>query len=435
MRVEHDGRYAVVASQGGAPKHPVWYHNVVADPHVTLQDGPVVRDMVAHEAVGDGEAGVVGPRRAGVPGLRRLPARTERADPAVRARTCRQRLHARLGRRPRRARGRAPAARVERADPRARAAARCGCGCSCCGVCRTDLHLAEGDLPPRAPAGRARPRGGRAWSTRVGPGADAVRGRRPGRRRLAGGHRRHAAGSAARAREPVPRPRRSPAGTRDGGYAERAVVDEAFAYALPDGARRRARRAAAVRRDHRLPRAAARRGRRRAAGWASTASARSAHLTAQVALHAGRAGARADPRRGATASWRSSSGVDSVGDATDAPPEPLDGAILFAPAGELVPVALRALDRGGTLAVAGIYLSDIPRAATTHDELFQERHAAQRHRQHPRRRRGVARAWRGRHGDPGHDRAVPDGRRADARARRPRGRPLQRRRRPAPVNG
>ena len=52
MRVEHDGRYAVVASQGGAPEHPVWYHNVVADPRVTLQDGPVVRDMVAHEAVG-----------------------------------------------------------------------------------------------------------------------------------------------------------------------------------------------------------------------------------------------------------------------------------------------------------------------------------------------------------------------------------------------
>ena len=43
MRVEHDGRYAVVASLGGAPKHPVWYHNLVADPHVELQDGPVAR--------------------------------------------------------------------------------------------------------------------------------------------------------------------------------------------------------------------------------------------------------------------------------------------------------------------------------------------------------------------------------------------------------
>jgi deazaflavin-dependent oxidoreductase (nitroreductase family) len=52
MRVEHDGRYAVVASQGGAPEHPKWYHNLVADPHVVLQDGPAVTDMRAHEAHG-----------------------------------------------------------------------------------------------------------------------------------------------------------------------------------------------------------------------------------------------------------------------------------------------------------------------------------------------------------------------------------------------
>ncbi|MFE1136554.1 nitroreductase family deazaflavin-dependent oxidoreductase, partial [Streptomyces mutabilis] len=45
MRVEHEGRYAVVASLGGAPKHPVWYHNVKADPRVELQDGPVKQDM------------------------------------------------------------------------------------------------------------------------------------------------------------------------------------------------------------------------------------------------------------------------------------------------------------------------------------------------------------------------------------------------------
>ena len=52
MRVEHQGRYAVVASLGGAPKNPVWYHNVVADPHVELQDGPVVQEMVARELHG-----------------------------------------------------------------------------------------------------------------------------------------------------------------------------------------------------------------------------------------------------------------------------------------------------------------------------------------------------------------------------------------------
>ncbi|MEU2512949.1 nitroreductase family deazaflavin-dependent oxidoreductase [Streptomyces syringium] len=53
MRVEHDGAYAVVASQGGAPKHPVWYHNLVADPRVELQDGPVRQDMTAREVTGE----------------------------------------------------------------------------------------------------------------------------------------------------------------------------------------------------------------------------------------------------------------------------------------------------------------------------------------------------------------------------------------------
>jgi len=52
MRVEHEGRYAVVASFGGAPKHPVWYHNIVAHPHVELQDGPVKQDMIAREVAG-----------------------------------------------------------------------------------------------------------------------------------------------------------------------------------------------------------------------------------------------------------------------------------------------------------------------------------------------------------------------------------------------
>jgi deazaflavin-dependent oxidoreductase (nitroreductase family) len=56
MRVEHDGRYAVVASMGGAPKHPVWYLNLQADPHVSLQDGPVLGDYTAREATGDERA-------------------------------------------------------------------------------------------------------------------------------------------------------------------------------------------------------------------------------------------------------------------------------------------------------------------------------------------------------------------------------------------
>lgn len=56
MRVEHEGTYAVVASLGGAPKHPVWYYNVVADPRVELQDGPVRQDMVAREVTGEEKA-------------------------------------------------------------------------------------------------------------------------------------------------------------------------------------------------------------------------------------------------------------------------------------------------------------------------------------------------------------------------------------------
>ena len=56
MRVEHDGRYAIVASLGGAPRHPVWYHNVKADPRVELQDGDVTRDFVAREVVGEEKA-------------------------------------------------------------------------------------------------------------------------------------------------------------------------------------------------------------------------------------------------------------------------------------------------------------------------------------------------------------------------------------------
>ncbi len=56
MRVEHDGRYAVVASKGGAPTHPVWYFNLAADPRVELQDGPAKADMVAREATGDEKA-------------------------------------------------------------------------------------------------------------------------------------------------------------------------------------------------------------------------------------------------------------------------------------------------------------------------------------------------------------------------------------------
>ena len=75
------------------------------------------------------------------------------------------------------------------------------------------------------------------------------------------------------------------------------------------------------------------------------------------------------PRR---RSWRRELGAASVGEADAQPPEPLDAAILFAPVGTLVLPALAALDRGGTLAIAGIHLSDIP-ALNYEDYLFEER--------------------------------------------------------------
>lgn len=56
MRVEHDGTYAAVASLGGSPKHPLWYHNLVADPRAEVQDGPVHRDMIAREVTGEEKA-------------------------------------------------------------------------------------------------------------------------------------------------------------------------------------------------------------------------------------------------------------------------------------------------------------------------------------------------------------------------------------------
>jgi propanol-preferring alcohol dehydrogenase len=156
----------------------------------------------------------------------------------------------------------------------------------------------------------------------------------------------------------------------DGGYAEYAVVDEDYAYHLPDvfddehaapllcagiigyRALRRAR----------LPEG----GRLGIYGFGA-----SAHLAAQVAMYEG-ATVHVLTRSPDAQRLALELGAASVGGATDNPPEPLDAAILFAPAGELVPVALRALDRGGTLSVSGIYLTDIP-ALHYERDLFYER--------------------------------------------------------------
>jgi propanol-preferring alcohol dehydrogenase len=156
----------------------------------------------------------------------------------------------------------------------------------------------------------------------------------------------------------------------DGGYAEYVTVHESFAYAIP--AAFTDEQAApllcagiigyrALRRS-KLPQG----GRLGIYGFGG-----SAHLTAQIAIAEG-ARVHVMTRAAAARELALQLGAISVGDAADKPPEPLDAAILFAPVGTLVPGALEALDRGGTLAIAGIYLSDIP--PLDYDRhLFQER--------------------------------------------------------------
>ncbi len=81
MRVEHDGKYAAVASMGGAPTHPVWYHNIAADPHVELQDGPEPVDMTAREVTGDERAEWWGYATAVWPDYDDYQAKTDRVIP------------------------------------------------------------------------------------------------------------------------------------------------------------------------------------------------------------------------------------------------------------------------------------------------------------------------------------------------------------------
>ena len=81
MRVEHEGRYAAVASLGGAPKHPVWYYNLVQNPHVELQDGPVKRDYQAREVSGDERAAWWERAVAAFPDYADYQAKTERQIP------------------------------------------------------------------------------------------------------------------------------------------------------------------------------------------------------------------------------------------------------------------------------------------------------------------------------------------------------------------
>jgi len=261
----------------------------------------------------------------------------------------------------------APLRRVERADP-APAAGQLRVRVSCCGVCRTDLHLAEGDLAPR----RAAVTPGHeivGYVDAVGAAADRFAvGDRVGVAWLAStdGSCRYCR----RGDENLCAAATFTGWDLDGGYADFCIVDERFGYRLPpeisDEHAAPLLCAGIIGYRSLLASGVAPGGRLGVYGFGG-----SAHLTVQVALHLGMR-VHVLTRGSHNQELARALGVDSVGEAAAAPPEPLDGAILFAPAGELVPVALKALDAGGTLAVAGIWLSEIP-ALNYEAELFRER--------------------------------------------------------------
>ncbi|MHB9864072.1 zinc-binding alcohol dehydrogenase family protein [Streptomyces sp. YIM S03343] len=237
-----------------------------------------------------------------------------------------------------------------------------------CGVCRTDLHVTEGDLPVHRPGVTP---GHEVVGTVAATGA-AVTGFAVGDR-VGVAWLRHTDGTCAycrRGAENLCPASRYTGWDADGGYAEYTTVPADFAHRLPAGlddvalapllcagiiGHRALRRTA-------LPPG----GRLGLYGFGG-----SAHLCAQVALAEGATvhvlTRGADARRLAL-----ELGAASARDAYEPPPEPLDGAILFAPVGDLVPVALRALDRGGILAIAGIHLSDTP-PLHYETELFYEK--------------------------------------------------------------
>jgi propanol-preferring alcohol dehydrogenase len=225
-----------------------------------------------------------------------------------------------------------------------------------CGICRTDLHVIEAELPPQ----RAQIVPGHQVVGVVECCGAAVT-------RFAAGDRvgiawlRSTCGSCRYCRagqENLCPQARFTGYHEDGGYAERAVVREDFAYRLPpqlDPAATTPLLCAGIIGYRALRRAAIRPGCRLGLyGFGS-----SAHIAIQVARHLGctvyvmtRDARHQELARTLGAAW--------AGDASATPPEKLDSAVLFAPVGDLVLPALEALDQGGTLALAGIYVSDIP---------------------------------------------------------------------------
>ena len=239
---------------------------------------------------------------------------------------------------------------------------------SACGLCRTDLHVIEGDLPlHRCPLVPGHQVVGRV--ARAGPGTSRFRtGERVGIAWL-----RFTCGACPYCRrdaENLCANARFTGWDADGGFAEFAVVPEAFAYAIPDvftDVEAAPLLCAGIIGYRALKRSGVRPGERLALyGFGS-----SAHVTLQVArawgcevLVATRESSHRELARSLGASW--------VGDLGTPLPAKANGAILFAPAGELVPRALENLDHGGTLVLAGIYMTDVP-PLPYESSLFHER--------------------------------------------------------------
>jgi len=235
-----------------------------------------------------------------------------------------------------------------------------------CGVCRTDLHIRDGELRgsrlPVVP-------GHQIVASVLAAGAEAEleAGGRVGVPWL--GWTDGTCRFCASGRENLCLLARFTGLDVDGGYATRAVADAAFVHPLPDAFAdlEAAPLLCAGLIGHRALRLAGDPARLGLYGFGAAA-----HIVCQVAVHEGRR-VFAFTRAGDEASRRFARelGCEWAGDALGPPPEPLDAAIIFAPAGELVPAALRAVDRGGTVVCGGIHMSDIP--SFPYADLWEER--------------------------------------------------------------
>jgi propanol-preferring alcohol dehydrogenase len=235
-----------------------------------------------------------------------------------------------------------------------------------CGICRTDLHIVDGELDvPRLPLVPGHQIVGTVLAT--GPGAELEPGARVGIPWLAwtDGECRYCTSG----RENLCVHGRFTGLDVDGGYATRTVADARFCFALPDGYGdlEAAPLLCAGLIGHRALRMTGDAERLGLYGFGA-----SAHIVAQVARHQGRrvfAFTRADDT--AAQAFALSLGCEWAGDAMGPPPEELDAAIVFAPVGALVPAALRALAPGGVVVCAGIHMSDIP--SFPYADLWRER--------------------------------------------------------------